>query len=344
MSSKSTQIFLLAGAGRKDPRHLQKTIPGEHFVECDPVHIGHLKETLRHSKGGDPDLILLDDGSSAAILAKTLSRVRKIASGLPVLVLPKEWNALGSPALPDASKSQSRMIENHRRLTRFLRNGWRRTQMQTELTRLALCDDLTGLYNRRGFLILGSQALKMAFKRKKNLLLFFADLDNLKKINDQFGHQEGDRALSKVAEIFRKTFRTTDITARFGGDEFAALVIEDSEQTTRTISRRLRRNLADCAAKERSYLLSFSVGTAQCLSSGRPSLQRLLATADHSLYEQKRTRCASTRAERVVPFPEADKARGLRRLTPSSTSSFVNLQTREFKSLESLGLKPTEYR
>jgi hypothetical protein len=75
MSSESTQIFLVAGVGRKVPRHVQKAIPGELFVEWDPVNIEHLKEALQHSNGGDPNLIVLDNGSSAAMLAKTVSQV-----------------------------------------------------------------------------------------------------------------------------------------------------------------------------------------------------------------------------------------------------------------------------
>jgi two-component system cell cycle response regulator len=328
MSIKPTKVLLVVDDGRRDPSRLQQVISGGRSIECETVKVEHLQDTLRHSKAGNPNLILLNFDCSTALLSKTLVRVRKLAGGVPVLVLPEEWNTLEIPISAYASKSQFHANENHRQLTRLLRNGLWRPQSQLELSRLALCDDLTGLYNRRGFQMLGSQALKMAYRLKKNLLLFFADLDNLKKINDQFGHQEGDRALMIVADIFKKTFRSSDITARFGGDEFVALVIEDCGQSETTISRRLQRNMAEFAAKESNYMLSFSFGAAECFSSGRASLQKLLDEADHSLYEQKRTKLASTTGNSILSFPGTSRGRAQRQDATPSAPSVVNHNAR----------------
>jgi diguanylate cyclase (GGDEF)-like protein len=324
MSMKPTKVLLVVGNGRKDPSNLQKMISGGRSIEWNTVNVEHLKETLCHSTAGIPNLILLDFDNSTGLLAKTLSQVRKMAGGVPVLVLPEEWSAMGIPISMYTSKSQSHADENHRHLTRLLYDGLWHPQLQMKLSRLALCDDLTGLYNRRGFQVLGAHALKMAYRLKKNLLLFFADLDNLKTINDHFGHQEGDHALVNVAEIFKKTFRKSDITARFGGDEFVALVIEDRGQSETAISRRLQRNMADFAAKERNYRLSFSFGAAQCFSSGRTSLQKLLAEADQSLYEQKRTKRSITGGNSILAFPGSPHGRAQRRVTTPSTPSVVN--------------------
>ncbi len=169
---------------------------------------------------------------------------------------------------------------------------------------MALCDELTGLYNRRGFLIHGSEYMKRACRLKNDLLVFYADLDNLKQINDEFGHQEGDRALVRVAEVFKSTFRDSDITARFGGDEFTALVIDDFTNGVDTISRRLRRNMADLAASEHRYHLSLSFGTAQYRSESPLPLRKLLGKADRSLYAQKRVHHQRMHGNSVVPFPK----------------------------------------
>jgi two-component system cell cycle response regulator len=160
---------------------------------------------------------------------------------MPVLVLPNSQHGLVLPgaAASDGAKNNGHLRLNLKKLARILRCGLRQHQMESELSLLAISDELTGLYNRRGFLLLGSERMKMAHGLKKNVLLFFADLDNLKQINDQFGHQEGDQALLKTAEIFRNTFRNSDITGRFGGDEFTALVVEEFGQTADTITRRL---------------------------------------------------------------------------------------------------------
>jgi diguanylate cyclase (GGDEF)-like protein len=175
--------------------------------------------------------------------------------------------------------------------------------MESELSHLAISDELTGLYNRRGFLLLGSERMKLAHGMKKNVLLFFADLDNLKQINDQFGHGEGDQALLKTAEIFRNTFRNSDITGRFGGDEFTALVIEEYGQTADTISKRLQDNMAELAANNTQYPLSLSVGMTRYAAEMRSSLKKLLAQADQALYKQKQASHATPGGNPPVMFP-----------------------------------------
>ena len=101
-----------------------------------------------------------------------------------------------------------------------------RKRMEEEILTLSITDQLTGLYNRRGFLSLAEQQLKLSDRNKSGMLLFFADLDLLKWINDTLGHEEGDKALIEAANVFKETFRTSDIIARLGGDEFAVLAID----------------------------------------------------------------------------------------------------------------------
>jgi diguanylate cyclase (GGDEF)-like protein len=192
---------------------------------------------------------------------------------------------------------------NQKKLSRSLRCGKRHRQTESELSHLAISDELTGLYNRRGFMLLGSERMKLAHGMKKNVLLFFADLDNLKQINDQFGHQEGDQALLKTAEIFRNTFRDSDIIGRFGGDEFTALVLEEYGQTADTISRRLRDNMAELAANNTHYPLSLSVGMTRYAAEMRSSLKRLLAQADQAPCKQKHASRATSGGNPPVMFP-----------------------------------------
>jgi diguanylate cyclase (GGDEF)-like protein len=175
--------------------------------------------------------------------------------------------------------------------------------MRTRLSRLAITDELTGLYNRRGFLLLGSERMKLAQSLNKNLLLFYADLDNLKHINDGFGRPEGDRALLKTAEVFRSTFRISDIIGRFGGDEFTALVVEEIGQSAENISRRLQDNLAELAASNTQYPLSLSVGLTRYATESPSSLKKLLAQADQALYKQKEAKHTSNEKNSIVTFP-----------------------------------------
>ncbi len=158
------------------------------------------------------------------------------------------------------------------------------------LQALSLTDELTGLYNRRRFFVLTEQCLKVAIRTKKRPLLLFIDMDNLKWINDHYGHSEGDQALIHLAEILKKTFRESDIVARIGGDEFVVLVelLDEHGEIPMT---RLHENLREYNAKgSQRYTLSISVGMAQFDPEYPVSIDELLAKADGSMYSQKRRR------------------------------------------------------
>ncbi|MBV6521420.1 MAG: hypothetical protein MNPFHGCM_01556 [Gemmatimonadaceae bacterium] len=166
-----------------------------------------------------------------------------------------------------------------------------RKQQEQALRSLSLVDELTGLYNRRGFLTLAQQQLKMARRGHRELLLLFVDMDDFKDINDAYGHAEGDSALIRSAQILKKTFRDSDIIARLGGDEFVVLAADPGPGANDILIGRLQAELRDCNAKEaRPYPLSFSVGVARFDPLAPPSMEELLATADGMLYEQKRKR------------------------------------------------------
>jgi len=155
---------------------------------------------------------------------------------------------------------------------------------------LALMDDLTRLYNRRAFHALSTQQFKVMRRKGQGLLLFFADVDHLKNINDTYGHREGDLALVRAADALERTFRDSDILARLGGDEFAVLALEASCEDQDAILRRLEGHLQKLSAEEPRYKLSLSVGAARFDPKDSVSLGDLLAKADRAMYEQKNTR------------------------------------------------------
>ena len=172
-----------------------------------------------------------------------------------------------------------------------------RHRMQMTLRSLAHVDELTGLCNRRGFFALAKQHLKVARRAKKALWLLFLDLDDFKRINDRFGHQEGDLALIETAEILRKTFRDSDIIARLGGDEFTVLAIHASDDSAQMMTARLQEHLrAVNAGNGRRYELGFSVGVARYDPKAMGSIEQLLAKADEALYDQKRSKQQSLQA------------------------------------------------
>jgi diguanylate cyclase (GGDEF)-like protein len=162
--------------------------------------------------------------------------------------------------------------------------------LQAELGNLALTDELTGLYNRRGCMALAERQLKIGRRSGRRMMLFVMDVNGLKQINDSFGHFEGDRGLKSTAEVLEETFRDSDVVARLGGDEFAVLAIGASGHSEATIKTRLFECLKSISAEPSRYEISLSLGVARFDPRIRTSIGELMAKADQAMYEQKRRR------------------------------------------------------
>ncbi len=161
-------------------------------------------------------------------------------------------------------------------------------QLEETLRNSSLKDDLTGLFNRRGLLKQAGPYFDFARRQQENLLLLFIDLDGMKKINDEFGHNEGDNALISTATILNRSFRSSDIIARLGGDEFTVLVTDLNANKDDAI-KRLNENLRIYNATEkRGIKLSFSIGVATLEPERMTCFEELLEQADQAMYEQKR--------------------------------------------------------
>jgi diguanylate cyclase (GGDEF)-like protein len=162
--------------------------------------------------------------------------------------------------------------------------------LDREIRSLAITDDLTGFFNRRGFLAAGAQQLKLAHRDKQSVLLLFCDVDHLKALNDTYGHKEGDLALIRTADALEETFRNSDVLARLGGDEFAVLAWEASIPDLRAILARMEKNLHKAGADEGRYTLSLSIGVARYDPENPLSLGELMSRADQDMYKHKSRR------------------------------------------------------
>jgi len=163
-----------------------------------------------------------------------------------------------------------------------------RKEIERKLEELSLVDELTGLTNRRGFKLLATQLISMANRMQVNATLFFIDVDNLKLINDQYGHIEGDRALAQVAKILKITYRSADIIARISGDEFVILALDTTEETRGAMMDRLLERETLQIHLSHPYRLSFSVGYSRYEWEQPRSLESLFQEADQSMYERKK--------------------------------------------------------
>jgi diguanylate cyclase (GGDEF)-like protein len=155
------------------------------------------------------------------------------------------------------------------------------------LNQISNSDELTGILNRRGFM---EQARNCILEHSgRHAAVVFADMDNLKQINDIFGHDEGDYAIQKTAEILTQCIRTSDIIARFGGDEFAAFVLTDDPEFSSMLKDRIREaceHVNDTSGKP--YMIRMSTGIYEFTCDYESSLHNILNEADKLLYESKR--------------------------------------------------------
>jgi diguanylate cyclase (GGDEF)-like protein len=165
-----------------------------------------------------------------------------------------------------------------------------RAQAEERLRLLSLTDDLTGLYNRRGFLALAEQQTRAANRDRKPMMVISADLDDLKGINDTFGHKEGDAAIAETARILRESFRNADLVARIGGDEFAVLLTGGEAEFDRgKLDRRLQAIVEEHNKRnDRHYKISVSAGFASFDAGATHTFEEWLHRADSMMYEQKR--------------------------------------------------------
>ena len=162
-------------------------------------------------------------------------------------------------------------------------------KMHKKLHDISLHDELTGLYNRRGFFTLAEHLLKTAKRQQAGLFMLYCDLDGLKGINDALGHQKGDWALIDAANILKETFRGSDIIARIGGDEFVVMPIETTGDNLEVVINRLEKAVEmDNTRSKREYRLSISTGTAYFDPLSPCTIDELLSKADRLMYEQKR--------------------------------------------------------
>lgn len=169
-----------------------------------------------------------------------------------------------------------------------------RRRAEAAIQTLSLVDELTGLYNRRGFMTFATQHLNSVHRTDKGLVILYADLDGLKQINDSLGHKEGDRALIKAAELLKETFRVSDVLGRLGGDEFTVLAAVDPDGGVAGMIARLQQKFTDFnVLKIMPYDLQISIGIALLGAEQNESVEDLLARADKAMYEEKRLRKTS---------------------------------------------------
>lgn len=235
--------------------------------------------------------VIVEKATLDAMIPRTVVSALSIRAML-IIPLLSGGRVMGMMAVDTPGESRtftSKDIDIAQGIAAHAADAIQRNRMMAELRAMSLVDELTGLYNRRGFFVLARQHLKIADRARRGMLLVFVDLDRLKFINDRLGHREGDRALVNAARILKETFRESDVIARIGGDEFAVLTIDAGPDSAALLARRLRERLDALNAREdRGYRLSVSAGVTRYDPDAPCSVDDLLSRADAAMYGDKR--------------------------------------------------------
>jgi two-component system cell cycle response regulator len=243
----------------------------------------------RLTQGGfDAVLLSLDLQDSQGMV--TFERANAFAPDVPILIIANEADEEAAMTTVQAG-AQDYLVKTEvgpSLIVRSVRHGIERHRLFSALRSLSLIDDLTGLYNRRGFSDLGEQYLKLARRSGRGVTMVYLDLDRFKTINDSLGHHVGDRALLKVSDILRATFRRSDIIARLGGDEFGVLLLEAADESAELLVERLRERFADFnESSPEPFQLAVSIGMARHDDDPKVRLEDMVTEADAAMYREK---------------------------------------------------------
>ena len=295
MSAAITKILLVED-NPGDARLIQEALSDISKFRFELIHRKTLGQAIEFCSKNVPDAILLDLGLPDSQGLDTVRSMHGAAQQTPIAVLTvRDEEELAIQSLHEGAQDYLPKSQiNGALVWRALRYAMERQHIQLELLNLSLVDELTGLNNRRGFLALGEHYVKLANRSGMPFMVAFVDLDGMKKINDTFGHQEGNRALVEAANVLRDSCRRSDILCRFGGDEFAILIADVNTKCGDVVLRRIQQKLRFCnATAGRRYALSLSVGIVAANVTEPADLEQLLHEADSVMYTQKQKKKAA---------------------------------------------------
>jgi len=299
-ASKEILRALLVEDDQGDARLIRDALSNAepHWGRFDLEVVDRLAAGVQRLSKGDIAAVLLDLSVPDHRGLEALFNLREHAAETPIIVLTTAADQAWGIKAVNAG-AQDFLVKGKidgSLLARSLRHAIDRKRLETSLQQMTLVDDLTGLYNRRGFFKFADQQLKLIRRMRKRALLVVADIQGVKEINDTFGHGAGDVAITDAAALLKQTFRESDVIGRLGGDEFVVLAIGVADDGPQSILRRLAKSLTSYNAPDRRFRLTFSLGIAGVEPGDGSSLDHLLGEADRDLLGKKRRR-AKVRTE-----------------------------------------------
>lgn len=291
--NKAVKILVIEH-NEEDISFIQRVFSLDKGIKSELIFAEKIAQALDLLKSNDFDLIMLNlalpDLSGIRIFEEILDKYTE----LPVIILSNPADE--AIALEAVRKgAQDYIIKSETDfypIKRIINCSIERNRLRINMAQLSITDELTKLYNRRGFFIMTQQQLALARRLCQPVGFFFIDIDGMKDINDFWGHHQGDQALIDVSKILRESCRATDVIGRIGGDEFAISFIKEMN-CIENIENRIR-NKIELHNKSRlqKHMLSVSIGCYCINVQGCVDIQRALAEADKIMYlEKNRKKC-----------------------------------------------------
>jgi diguanylate cyclase (GGDEF)-like protein len=279
-----------------DAQLVQNALSGSPQASYGVSRVERLSQALDFLECAPVDVVLLDLSLADSRGLQTYAALQQHNPDLPVVVLNDDDDERAAQQAVNSGAQDSLRKDriDGELLCRSIRYAIERQRLLREMRALALHDELTGLFNRRGLTVAGETLVQVARREHCGIAAVYLDLDDLKRVNDTFGHDAGDRALWRFAQCMKESFRDSDVLGRIGGDEFCALMMVHGAAGVAPALERLRTtiDLEDSGGPE-SGRLAFSAGLATTLDLSGEPLQELMQQADGAMYSRKRVRNAA---------------------------------------------------
>ena len=235
------------------------------------------------------DIILIDINVQGMKFEELIESIDKNNLSIPHIVITDERDEdLGIEAVKKGAQDYLVRSElSERILRRALIYSLERHEILESLYRTTIVDELTGLYNRRGLYTLGNQQVELAKRHNDDIFIFFLDLDGMKVINDTLGHDFGDKALIDTSKIMHKSFRTTDILSRVGGDEFVVVAVKAQFEFIPIIIQRIKDFVKEQNSSKEKFKISISIGVSKVDLEAESPLDDAIRDADKKMYDAK---------------------------------------------------------
>jgi two-component system cell cycle response regulator len=297
VTRRPIKVLLVKHDPDDESNGIRDELYGSSEFGLDVEHVEELSAGLERLSHGGVDIVLLDLVLPDSQGMTTFERTHAFAPHVPIIVLTNHDDTELALATVQGG-AQDYLIRGEVKgseIVRSVRYAIERHRLLSALRGLSLLDELTGLYNRTGFLRLGEHFLRLARRSNRGGALLFFDIDRFRTINDAFGHHMGDRVLLKVAEILQSTVRISDLIARLGGDEFAILALESTAEPMDGLSGRILAAIREFneGGKE-PYHLAASIGLTRFDSDVSRSVDELLEDGAAEMLETRRHRGSST--------------------------------------------------